>query len=291
MCGIAGILTWKPTTQLGSLVSTMTDALAHRGPDGAGDWIDDAAGVGLGHRRLAVIDTSDRGHQPMTSDSGRLVITCNGTIYNFAALRRELERAGLKSAWRGHSDTEVLLACFDHWGIEPTLKRAIGMFAIAVWDREARTLTLARDRIGEKPLYYGFVGSRFVFASDLNAIRRAFPKSLQIDRDAVAGLMRSGYIAAPRTIFQGIFKLQAAHTLTIGGVDRAGERRRYWRLADGGEQPGSPLEGQTDDESINRASGLIDEAVRLQTVSDVPAGAWLSGGIDSSLVVASLQAQ
>jgi asparagine synthase (glutamine-hydrolysing) len=291
MCGIAGIVTWRPTADLAPLVRTMTDALAHRGPNGAGDWTDDAAGIGLGHRRLAVIDISDRGHQPMVSESGRLVITCNGTIYNFAALRQELERAGSRPAWRGHSDTEVLLACIEHWGIERTLQRAIGMFALAVWDREARTLTLARDRIGEKPLYYGLLGGRFVFASDLNAIRRAFPKSLEIDREAVAGLMRSGYIGAPRTIFQGIFKLQAAHTLVTGGADRIGECRRYWNLADRGEHPGSPLEGHSDDELISRAGGLIDDAVKLQTVSDVPTGAWLSGGIDSSLVVASLQAQ
>lgn len=290
MCGIAGIVTWRPTN-LAPLMRTMTDALAHRGPNGAGNWIDDTAGIGLGHRRLAIIDISDRGHQPMISESGRLVISYNGTIYNFAALRQELELAGVKSTWRGHSDTEVLLACFEHWGIEATLKRTIGMFALAVWDRETRTLTLARDRIGEKPLYYGFLGRRFVFASDLNAIRAAFPKNLEIDRSAVADLMRFGYIAAPQTIFQGIFKLRAAHILVIRGTDRSGETRRYWSLADHENKSENALEAQTDEELLDRAQGLIDDAVKLQTVSDVPIGVWLSGGIDSSLVVASLQAQ
>ena len=291
MCGIAGIVTWRPTADLTPLVRTMTDALAHRGPNGAGDWIDDAAGVGLGHRRLAIIDISDRGHQPMISESGRLVITYNGTIYNFAALRQELERAGLKSAWRGHSDTEVLLACMEHWGIERTLERTIGVFALAVWDRATRALTLARDRIGEKPLYYGFLGRHFVFASDLNAIRRAFPKSLAIDRNAVADLMRSGYISAPHTIFQGLFKLQAAHILLVRGADQSDGPRRYWGLAGREEKAGSRLDERADDELVNQAHVLVDDAVKLQTVSDVPTGAWLSGGIDSSLVVASLQAQ
>lgn len=263
----------------------MADTLARRGPDGAGIWTDDDAGVGLGHRRLAVLDTSDGGRQPMVSHGGRFVITYNGTVYNFHGLRRDLEAAGLAPSWRGCSDTEVLLACIENWGVERTLDRVTGMFAFALWDRQTRTLTLARDRIGEKPLYYARASERFLFASDLDAIQAALPDGAEIDRDAVADLMAGGYIPAPRTIFCGVFKLRPGHLLVMRDCHVA-EPRPYWTLG----QTGAVSRGMSDDDVIDRTHSLIRDVVAQQTVSDVPLGAWLSGGIDSALIVAALQA-
>jgi asparagine synthase (glutamine-hydrolysing) len=296
MCGIAGIATWRPTAGLAPLIDTMTGVLAHRGPDGAGAWIDPSAGIGLGHRRLAILDTSDRGNQPMSSQTERFVITYNGAVYNFDGLRRELEAAGLRPAWRGHSDTEVLLACFERWGIERTLPRMIGMFALAIWDREQRTLTLARDRIGEKPLYYGVIANQLIFGSEIQAIRAVVATSLVVDRSAVADLMRLGYIPAPRTIFQNVSKLPAGHYLTMRSVDDVNAiPRAYWNLpasdASLDASLGAQLEKQSDQELLDQLHERIAQAVKLQMVSDVPLGAWLSGGIDSSAVVALMQAQ
>ena len=287
MCGIAGLATWRPAAALAPLIDSMTGVLAHRGPDGAGAWIDPSAGIGLGNRRLAILDTSDRGNQPMSSQTGRFVITYNGAIYNFDGLRRELEAAGIAPAWRGHSDTEVLLACFEQWGIERTLPRLVGMFAFAIWDREARTLTLARDRMGEKPLYYGVIANQLVFGSEIQAIRAAFAAPLAVDRAAVADLMRFGYIPVPRTIFQGVSKLRAGHYLTMRSVaDGNATSRPYWSLPAPDAGLVAQLEKQSDRELLDQVHERIAEAVKLQIVSDVPLGAWLSGGIDSSTVVA-----
>jgi len=291
MCGIAGVVAWQPVPDLSPLVGTMTEALARRGPNGAGSWLDQSAGVALGHRRLAILDLSERGHQPMVSDSGRFVITFNGVIYNFAELRGRLELEGRTSAWRGHSDTEVLLACIESWGIERTLSCALGMFALALWDRQDRTLILARDRIGEKPLYYGCLGRQFVFASELHAIRRAFPGRLSVDRGAVGDLINFGFIPAPRSIFNGIFKLNAAHFLVVRAANDVGEARPYWTVERPAELSGAKTGKRSDEEVIDHAHHLIKNAVQQQTVSDVPIAAWLSGGIDSSVVVAALQAQ
>lgn len=291
MCGIAGVVAWQPVPELSSIVGTMTEALARRGPNGAGSWLDQSAGVGLGHRRLAILDLSEQGHQPMVSDSGRFVITFNGVIYNFAELRGRLDVEGRTSAWRGHSDTEVLLACIESWGIERALSCALGMFALALWDRRDRTLILARDRIGEKPLYYGCLGRRFVFASELHAIRRAFPGRLSVDRGAVGDLINFGFIPAPRSIFTDIFKLDAAHFLVVRAANDIGEARPYWKLEQPAELPSAKTVVRPDEEVVDHAHHLIKNAVKQQTVSDVPIAAWLSGGIDSSVVVAALQAQ
>ena len=183
MCGIAGIVTWRNgAPPLAGEVERMTASLRHRGPDDLGLWCDDEAGVGLGQRRLAIIDLSAQGHQPMLSASGRYVISYNGEIYNFAQLRADLEAAGRAPAWRGHSDTEVLLACIEAWGIEQALVSTVGMFAISLWDRETRTLTLARDRLGEKPLYYGEVAGRMLFGSELKALTAVARDRLQLDK-------------------------------------------------------------------------------------------------------------
>lgn len=267
----------------------MTRAIHHRGPDADGHWQDPEAGVALGHRRLSIIDLSPAGAQPMVSASGRVAVTFNGEIYNFQALRAALQKEGM--SFRGRSDTEVLVEGIAHWGIEKTLERIDGMFAFAAWDRETRELTLARDRLGEKPLFYGLSGSTFVFGSELKAILAAGLAKPALNRDALTLLLRHNYIPAPFSIYQDILKLPAGSLL----VHRAGARtlaepRRYWTLAGAIEQGRqAPLRGEPED-----AVRLLDEALTRSVVermvSDVPLGAFLSGGIDSSTVVALMQA-
>src|SRR5690349_356520 len=215
MCGIAGVL-GGPKVEA-ETVLRMTRALAHRGPDDEGVWLDSEARIGLGHRRLSVIDLSLAGHQPMLSPAGRYVLTFNGEIYNFADLRTGLEAQGHEVNWRGHSDTEVLLAGFDFWGIKPTLQRASGMFAFAVWDKKERTLILARDRLGEKPLYYGRQrgsGGPFLFGSELKALRQHPGFDADIDRQALDLFVRHLAVPAPRSIYRGIRQLQPGTMLT-----------------------------------------------------------------------------
>lgn len=292
MCGIAGFL--QPRQLPGEAAATarlMADAIAYRGPDDAGVWTDDDAGIALGHRRLSVIDLSPAGHQPMQSHSGRFVITYNGEIYNFGDLRAELGRSGAKIEWRGTSDTEVLLASIDCWGVRGTLERLNGMFAFAVWDRETRTLTLARDRMGEKPLFYGTSGDLFLFGSELKALQAHPAFAAKLDPDAIAAMLRYDYIPAPRTIWKNFFKLEAAHYIKISDGGRCiGEAAAYWSLKDCAvagishpREPGQQLENDLD--------ALLRDAVGRRMMADVPLGAFLSGGIDSSLIVALMQAQ
>ena len=289
MCGIAGIL--HPSTGCDALrasVQAMTDRLIHRGPDSDGVWLDPANSLALGHRRLAVVDLSPAGAQPMKSVSGRFVIVLNGEIYNHQRLRAELE----DQCWRGHSDTETLLAAIEAWGVERAVQRAIGMFAFAVWDREQRTLTLARDRMGEKPLYYGRCGSGWVFASELKAIRALPGFRADIDVASLAGYLRHGYVSGRRSIYKGIERLPPGATLQIryDGVGMVAEEPRpYWALSDavddGVSQPFTGNERDAQDE----LDALLRDVVRLQQAADVPLGAFLSGGVDSSLVVALMQ--
>ena len=224
MCGFAGFLSNQPGG-LGGLEAVsiqMANAIAHRGPDDSGAWADARAGIALGFRRLSIIDLSPAGHQPMASSGGRFVIAFNGEIYNHLELRAELQAAGAAPAWRSHSDTETLLGGFEYWGVEATLKRTVGMFAIALWNVQARTLHLARDRFGEKPLYYGWTGSgdgrAFVFGSELKALRafRGFDNA--VCRQALAQYMRFMYVPAPHSIYQGIYKLEPGCLLTIQGA-------------------------------------------------------------------------
>jgi asparagine synthase (glutamine-hydrolysing) len=270
----------------------MAASLIHRGPDDEGIWTDPAHGVALAHRRLAIIDVSPQGHQPMQSVSGRYVLAYNGEIYNFERIRAELAAAGRAPAWRGHSDTEVLLAAVEAWGIEATLARTVGMFAIALWDRTAGALTLARDRIGEKPLYYGRTGHGLVFASELKAIRALAGEPLAIDPQALAEFMQFGYVPAPRCIHRELSKLPAGHFVTLGSGNPDATPQPYWKLG-GTEQKSmaAHLADASDDELIEELHERLREAVGLQMVSDVPLGAFLSGGVDSSLVVALMQAQ
>jgi len=311
MCGFAGFLLASLCSLDGmeALASTMANAIAHRGPDDSGSWADLQAGIALGFRRLAIIDLTPAGHQPMASSSGRFVMTFNGEIYNHLEMRTALESADAAPAWQGHSDTETLLAGFEHWGVEATLTRTVGMFAIALWDVQARTLHLARDRFGEKPLYYGWTGSgagrAFVFGSELKALR-AFPGFANpVCREALAQYMRFMAVPAPRSIYQGIYKLEPGCLISIQGtapmaapaqplrppaVHDSLSLSRWWSLADV-VQAGvkNPITDEV--EAIDALEQRLGEAVRLQSLADVPLGAFLSGGVDSSAIVALMQQQ
>ena len=289
MCGIAGFLSLNGFSGAQAKAARMAEAIVHRGPDDSGIWLDDADGIALAHRRLSVLDLSPAGHQPMLSTDGRYVIVFNGEVYNHLALRRAL--AGTHASWRGHSDTETLLAAIVAWGVEETLKRCVGMFAFALWDRQARSLTLARDRLGEKPLYYGWQGETFLFASELKALRAHPAFRSEIDRDALASFMRHNYVPAPYSIYRGIHKLLPGTWLVLGPDDREGRTRTYWSAraaALAGQR--QPFAG-SDTEARSALEGVLGHAVAGQMLADVPVGAFLSGGVDSSAIVALMQAQ
>jgi len=290
MCGIAGFLelTRRPGTQeLEAVAHAMAATLAHRGPDARGVFVDADAGLGFGHTRLSIVDLSPAGAQPMISASGRYVITYNGEIYSAAELRPELEALGHR--FRGHSDTEVIVEAVDAWGVEATVKRLIGMFAFAVWDRKARRLSLVRDRLGIKPLYYGRQNGRIAFASELKAFAALPGWKGELNHDALASYLRLAYVPSPHSIYRGIDKLAPGHIATIdagGAIDT----RAYWSLADvacDGHE--APLD-LGDEEATDALEALLSDAVKRRLVADVPLGAFLSGGIDSSTVAAMMRA-
>lgn len=286
MCGIIGYIS-RSVPADPRLVLEMASRIAHRGPDAADSWHDDAAGVALAHRRLSILDLTQAGRQPMISADKRLVLVFNGEIYNHRALRQEVEAAGWNHGWRGHSDTEVLLAALQLWGISGTLPRLNGMFAFALWDREKRTLGLARDRLGEKPLYYGETGGSFLFASELKALA-AFPEWRgEVDRDVLATYLRHAYVPDPLCIYRGFRKLPPAHWLEWRD-GHISEPRCYWNLADVVNVPRDTAPAAV---LIDELDALLRDAVLLRMEADVPLGAFLSGGIDSSLVVSLMQAQ
>ncbi len=291
MCGLVGFLSVHAGRWGEPVLQRMATAIAHRGPDDAGCWLDAEAGIGLGHRRLAIVDLSPAGHQPMASPRGRFLIAFNGEIYNHMALRSELAARGQAPAWRGRSDTETLLACFDAWGIETTLPRVVGMFAFAVWDRQARTLTLARDRLGEKPLYYGWQGDALLFGSELKALKAHPAFEATIDRGALALLMRHNAIPAPYSIYQGVRKLRPGTMLTLASGEREGREQVYWDASEVVAQGGSRTFSGSPAEAVTALDQLLHQAVGQQMMADVPLGAFLSGGVDSSAVVALMQAQ
>jgi asparagine synthase (glutamine-hydrolysing) len=269
----------------------MADRIAHRGPDNQGVWLDAQRGLALAHRRLSILDLSPAGHQPMLSASGRWVIIFNGEIYNHLGIRRELNDAGRAPAWRGHSDTETLTAGFDAWGIEATLRKTIGMFALAVWDRQQLTLTLARDRFGEKPLYYGWQGDTFLFGSELKALAAHPAFHAEVDRGALTLLLRHNYIPAPHSIFEGICKLPPATTVSVRADGRDGAPQKYWSAAEAMSAGiAKPFRGSPG-EAVEALEQLLGDAVAQQMLSDVPLGAFLSGGVDSSTIVALMQAR
>lgn len=300
MCGIAGILLASDAADTKPLraIGQMTAALRHRGPDGEGFWTSREAGIAFGHRRLAIVDLSEAGRQPMHSASGRYAITFNGEIYNFRDLRRELEDAGHR--FRGAGDTEVMLCAIENWGLDAALSRFAGMFAFGLWDLKTRTLHLARDRMGKKPLYIASTRDALVFASELKAINR-FPGFRQeLDLDAAAAMLSKGWVPDSSCIWRDVFKLPPGSILSVTAADfteaRSAESlshriRRWWSLAEvaaKGRQ--DPIVG-TDEELTDELDGLLRLAVRERMIADVPLGAFLSGGIDSSAVVALMQAQ
>ena len=300
MCGIAGFLDGRHfiPEEAASIARGMADAVAHRGPDDAGVWLDGKVGIALAHRRLAVIDVSPAGHQPMPSASGRYVIVFNGEIYNHLDLRRRLEtRFPNACSWKGHSDTETLLAAVDCWGLEEALQAAVGMFAFALWDREDRTLYLIRDRIGEKPLYYGRQHGVFLFGSELKALAAHPAFARAIDRDALTLLLRNGYIPSPWSIDKGVRKLPAGTYVKIAadaaqkGVDELPDPQPYWSLRNVVEAGQARPFEWTPEDAADALHDVLLKAVRRQMVADVPLGAFLSGGIDSSTIVALMQAQ
>jgi asparagine synthase (glutamine-hydrolysing) len=298
MCGFTGYLDSRivcEKEQNFATLKNMADAIRLRGPDEAGVWSDESAGVGLAHRRLSIIDLSPAGRQPMDSASGRYVIAFNGEIYNHQALRARLEASGEAARWRGHSDTETLLAAIDAWGVTAALKMSVGMFAFALWDRRQRTVTLARDRLGEKPLYYGWQGvapnACFLFGSELKALRAHPVFEGRIRRDALALYLRHNYIPAPYTIYEGIQKLPPASTLTLS-LDRPdGEMLQYWSAADVATGASGERRSWEPSQAVDELDALLKSAVAQQMVADVPVGAFLSGGVDSSTVVALMQEQ
>lgn len=309
MCGITGFFggSWQANdAEVGAQLSLMIEAITHRGPDDDGVWLDRDNKMGFGHRRLSVLDLSPAGHQPMSSKSDRFVIAFNGEIYNHLDLRDQLAVGGqLSVTWNGHSDTETLLACFETWGVEESLKKAVGMFAIAVWDRQEKQLILARDRMGEKPLYYGWCDGGFVFGSELKALRQYPGFSNPISRDALTLYFRYSYVPAPYSIYEDIYKLEPGCIMAISqeatlkspdaiphapGSDDGWDIKQYWSLNE------HVISGQSSiihDEQAGLADleSVLKESIQLQSIADVPLGAFLSGGVDSSLIVALMQSR
>ena len=295
MCGIAGFIEATRSSgeaELNRLAAAMSERILHRGPDDDGTYAEPASGLALAARRLAIQDLGPEGHQPMTSADGRYVIVYNGEIYNFLELRRTLEAEGV-GGWRGGSDTEVLLAAISHWGIEAALERFDGMFAFALWNRETRRLTLARDRMGEKPLYYGWSGPVLLFGSELKALAAHPSWAKGIDPKALAAYMRYAYVPAPLSIHEGIFKLAPGHLVTfeVDGLapGRLPEPRPYWNARDVAERAAAdPFRGGLE-AAVDELDRLLTRSVERRMVADVPLGVFLSGGIDSSTVTALMQ--
>lgn len=290
MCGFAGLLSTAGFGQddLAAHAKRMSERLSHRGPDDGGVWTDAGAGVALGFRRLAIIDLSPDGHQPMRSSFGRFVMAFNGEIYNFRELRRELEQRG--HWFRGHSDTEVVLAGFEEWGIRPTVDRLMGMFSIAVWDAERRELSLIRDRLGKKPLYVYQEPGLITFGSELKALLAGPSFDRTIDRRALTSYLKYLYVPAPRTIFERAIKLLPAHSLTVSDPRLPlPQPVPYWSLRDAARNGQANPIDLPDAYAINELEGLLADAVQRRMYSDVPLGALLSGGVDSSAVVALMQ--
>ncbi len=292
MCGIAGfrdISSAASRYNLGEVARSLGDAIRHRGPDDWGVWTDDAAGLALSQRRLSIIDLSPAGHQPMVSSSGRYVIAYNGEVYSHQPMRAELEAAGI--TFRGHSDTEVILEACAAWGVDKTVERLIGMFAIALWDRQERSLTLIRDRLGIKPIYWTHTPEGlFLFGSELKALTAHQGWTAQINRDAVSAFLRYSYVPAPLSIYQNVWKLEPGCILTLkdGGQP---EIRRFWdprQIVTDAQKNRLDL---SDRDATDQLEALLTDAVGKRMIADVPLGAFLSGGIDSSTVVALMQAQ
>ncbi len=297
MCGLTGFWTSDDRLGLGLNVEEMTKTLSHRGPDASSTWIDESSGIALGHSRLAILDLTEHGAQPMHSACGRYVLVFNGEIYNHLSLRSSLKDSGVLAQWRGHSDTETILACFASWGVMVTLKLVVGMFALALWDRKEQCLTLSRDRFGEKPLYYGWVGNgsrqAFVFGSELKALR-AYPGfDNSVNRGALALYLQYCTVPGPHSIYENIFKLEPGCLLTLKGehlVHRKMVIEPYWQMT-AVVRDGISNQIQDEVEAVSTLDKTLREAIALQMIADVPLGAFLSGGVDSSTIAALMQTQ
>jgi asparagine synthase (glutamine-hydrolysing) len=294
MCGIAGFLggRWSGTADAAATLARMNASQTHRGPDRSDVWIDEQSRLGFAHNRLAIIDLSAAGDQPMQSHSGRYAIIYNGEIYNHLRLRGELAATGAACNWRGHSDTETLLAAIEAWGVRGAIERAAGMFAFALWDKAEKALVLARDRLGEKPLYYGRQrgsGAPFLFGSELKALAEHPDFEREVDRGALTLLLRYGYVPAPFSIYRGIAKLPAGAMLTLRQGEAEPEVERYWSGAEVAEAGIADPLRIGDEEAIDELERLLENAVGGQMIADVPLGAFLSGGVDSSTIVAVMQ--
>ena len=298
MCGITGFITTSNQfsgLEMNQFLGLMSHANFHRGPDSSGLWSDEDAGVWLGHQRLAILDLSSVGDQPMQSASNRYIIIFNGEIYNHLQLRKTLEAARKAPSWRGHSDTETLVGGFDAWGIQGTLKQAIGMFAFAVWDRQKNSLTLGRDRLGEKPLYYGWQGKGetavFLFGSELKALRAHPAFEGKINRQGLSLQLRHNYIPTPYSIYEGITKLNPGSLLEVSLKQRIPKVRKYWSGAEIAKSGVGNVFIGSDIEVVDALEKLLKDVINKQMMADVPLGAFLSGGVDSSTIVALMQSQ
>jgi asparagine synthase (glutamine-hydrolysing) len=289
MCGIAGIMTLRAELSSNMVCDKITHSIQHRGPDKSGLWKSSDGFVTFLHTRLSILDLSSAGDQPMISKSGRYVITFNGEIYNHLELRKKIKNKD----FRGHSDTETLLACIDEWGLYATLKSAVGMFSLALWDVKTRELHLARDRVGEKPLYYGWQGELdnafFIFGSELKSLKAHPLFKPIIDRNSISLLLRHNCIPAPHTIYQKVFKLLPGTILSVSLECREPKFHTYWSAKEVAENGVNSLYNDKDVNILNKLEELLKQSVRRQTLSDVPLGAFLSGGVDSSLIVALMQ--
>ena len=291
MCGIAGLITPSAISHdvLEHMARTMAHQIHHRGPDDCGVWIDSSFGVALAHRRLSILDLSPAGNQPMVSHCGRYVLSFNGEIYNYQELRSLLHSCNQAPAWHGRSDSEVLLAAISAWGLEETLLQSRGMFAFALWDRVQKCLLLARDRIGEKPLYYGTIGSNFAFASELKALRALSVEPLRIDPGAQAQMLQYGYVPTPYSIYKGIFKLQPGTYIRVNLNGSFSEPVTWWSFSNQIQHQTHKRNLLSDSEAISGLDFILKASISEQMISDVPLGAMLSGGLDSSLVAAIMQ--
>lgn len=291
MCGLAGVLSKEPLSlNVEQQLDLVGKAIVSRGPDSSGIWVDDARNIGFVHRRLAILDLSEAGHQPMKSITGRYVIVFNGEVYNHLQIRFELD-ALKQYHWRGHSDTETLLAAIETWGLLETLKRCVGMFAIAVWDCLDKTLSLARDRFGEKPLYYGFLNEgELVFGSEIKALRLFTGFKPEIDRDSLAKFLRFNYIPAPFSIYKNISKVEPAQLISFNSDLKLISKLTYWDLADEITK-NRAIPFTNSQQAVSELESVLKHSIKEQMLSDVPLGAFLSGGVDSSLIVSLMQSQ
>jgi asparagine synthase (glutamine-hydrolysing) len=291
MCGLAGFFGGNvPLAERAAIARAMASRISHRGPDDSGEWVDERAGFAIGFRRLSIIDLSAAGHQPMLSASGRYVLAFNGEVYNFEAIRTALHEESLAPSFRGHSDTEVMLAAVEAWGVDAAVQRFVGMFAIALWDRDTRTMHLVRDRMGVKPLYFGRSGSTVLFGSELKALRAHPEFDASIDRNALHAYFRYACVPAPLTIYRDVRKVMPGTIVTVdenGGV----EERTYWSAKAAADHGVRNRFAGTEQDALERLQELLTDAVRLRMIADVPLGVFLSGGIDSSLVTAMMQVQ